>query len=174
MRGEADLRVLNRDVEAHGRATRSPVGASDRIGELALALLDGRDALGQLTTEPAELLFGRDPDGAQPFLLVVDGDRLALLAEERHASMICAGRPFSCFSPYAARSSRSSARARPTISSRSPQRSLAFSLRSDCQRVSSRASSALIWSCTDVSRPSERRCQRSWRSSESCSICVWI
>jgi hypothetical protein len=72
--------------------------ARDRVGELALALLDGGDAFRQLTPKAAELLLGRDSDRVQALLLALDRDRLGLaFAEQGHASMICAGRPFSCF-----------------------------------------------------------------------------
>ena len=98
VRREPGLRVLDGVVVAAAATAGAPVHAGDGIGELALALLDRGDALGQLAAKASELLLGGDPDRVQALLLALDRDRLGLLpAEESHASMICAGRPFSCF-----------------------------------------------------------------------------
>jgi hypothetical protein len=84
-------------VVATRGANRRAVRVSDRIRELSLALLDGGDALGQLTPQSTELLLGRDANRVQPLLLALDRDGLGLTsAEEGHASMICVGGPFSC------------------------------------------------------------------------------
>ena len=82
MRGEADLGVLDRVVVASGTPAAPLIHARDRVGELALALLDRGDALGQLTAEAAELLLGGDPDRVQALLLALDRDGLVLLPAE--------------------------------------------------------------------------------------------
>src|SRR5215831_3947676 len=174
---QADLRVVQcRLRPGWKRLPRSAPRLRESVGELTLPALHRRDALGQLGPQSRELLLGSDPHRMQTLLLAANGQLLVVTpTEEGHAdddrppgrrpsgSLRCA---------YAARSRRSSARARRTISSRSPKRSRAFSWRSDSQRSSSCASSSLISVATVGSSPSERRCQRSWRFSESCSISV--
>ena len=167
MRREPDLRVVERPVVGSRRATRVPPHAADRVRELALARLDGRDAFRQLGSEPTRAPARRRC-----------GSRAGAPARPRSRR----ARPSACrrgprfddmrgpaellLRDYAARSRRSSARARRTISSRSPKRRRAFSTRSDCQSSCRRVSRSLSWLCTLVSRPSARCCQSSWRSSE--------
>jgi hypothetical protein len=96
--GEADLRVLDRVVVSRRPGAYAASDPRDGVGELALTLLDRPDPLGQLTAEASELLLGGDADRVQAFLLALDRDRGRLASPEKgHASMICAGRPFSCF-----------------------------------------------------------------------------
>ena len=98
MRCEPHLRVLDGGVVGLRRPTRVATDAADGVRELALARLDGRDALRQLESKSPQLLLGGDADRAQALVLGLDRDRLVLrFAEQGHASMICAGRSFSCF-----------------------------------------------------------------------------
>ena len=98
VRGETRLRVLERPVVYRSPA-RGPTDTAYGVGELALALLDCGDAIGEFAAEAAELLLGRDADRVQALLLALDRERLGLLStEQRHASMICAASPFSCLS----------------------------------------------------------------------------
>ena len=98
MRCEPHLRVLDGGVVGLRRPTRVATDAADGVRELALTRFDGRDALGQLESKSPQLLLGGDADRAQALVLGLDRDRLVLLlAEQGHASMICAGRSFSCF-----------------------------------------------------------------------------
>ena len=77
-------------------------------------------------------------------------------------------------SAQAARSSRSSTRARATIESRSPKRTRARRARCSSQSASSSASSRRISSLISGSYSAERRCQSSDRSSLRRSISAWI
>jgi hypothetical protein len=86
VRCEPDLGVLDRVIVAARPATGAAVRARDGVGELALALLDGSDALTQLATKSPELLLGGDPDRVQALLLALDRDGLCLAsAEKGHA-----------------------------------------------------------------------------------------
>jgi hypothetical protein len=82
VRREADLSVLDRVVVAPSTPAGPLVHARDRVGELALAVLDRGDALGQFTAEAAELLLGGDADRMQALLLALDRNGLALLPAE--------------------------------------------------------------------------------------------
>ena len=96
VRGETGLRVLARPVVERSSG-RGPTDTLHGVGELALALLDCGDSVGELTAQAAELLLGRNADRVQTLLLALDRERLGLRStEQRHASMICAARPFSC------------------------------------------------------------------------------
>ena len=88
--------MLERPVVYRSSAS-GPTDTAYGVRELALALLDCGDAVGELAAEAAELLLGSDADRVQPLLLALDRERLVLLStEQRHASMICAASPFSC------------------------------------------------------------------------------
>ena len=83
VRGEAYLCVRERLVVGSGHL---PAGAASRPGEgvceLALPLLDGRHALGELTAKSPELLLGSDADRAQALLLGLDRDGLGVPTAE--------------------------------------------------------------------------------------------
>ena len=176
VRREPHLRVLERR-RRRASTTRPGVAAdsADGVRELALARLDRRDALRQLDAESPQLLLGGDADRAQALVLALDRDRLVLLACRTRPRVDDMRGP-AVLLLRATRRARGAlpARARRTISSRSPKRRRAFSTRSVCQSSCRRASSSLIWLCTDVSSPSESCCQSSWRSSEMRSISVWM
>jgi len=100
MRGEADLRVLERPSVEVGNSPGVAPHAGDCVCELALPLLDRGDPFRQLRSQASELLLGSNSYREQALLLALDGDGLVLrLAEKGHASMICAGRANSCFEP---------------------------------------------------------------------------
>ena len=67
------LGVARRQV---ARATT--VDTRERIGELALALLDDPDALRELALEPSQLLLRRDANRVQPLLFRPDRGRFVL------------------------------------------------------------------------------------------------
>ena len=122
---EPSLRMFQRLVVGRG-ARRAVPTATAPSASSTFALLDRRDALRELPVEPSQLLLGSDPDRVQALLLALDGERFRpSSSEQRHASMICAARPFSCLA-YAARSSSSSARARRTISALKRRRASRF------------------------------------------------
>ena len=139
---------------AHGRGASAPAGTMlDAALDLALgASASSRSLLLDDATRSVSSRRRRPSSSSAAMRIArrrscsvsIETGSVLRAAEKGHASMICASRSFSCFDGYAARSRRSSARARRTISSRSPKRRRAFSMRSACQSSCRRASRSLI------------------------------